>query len=371
MSTNLPTDLAAALETFCQQEPTATEAARVGALISGANTQAACAFLLEREARAHLEALGESGGDKTLKKTAKASAYKLKSAGIATTFKPVRQAIDLTPVVDLERVAIVTAPSLGGNLEIVLGTLPGAPGGWLDLMSQDGGAGLDPDMSPGRVRRMATDRTPKRSGHAVAAVHADLAVRAVRTTGSYLDGLKRGRHGAWAGLVAWAARAEALGADPSRADARTAIGAFDPADDIQVLKQLFENQWSGVPGVPDELGSELDVRLAGELHGQEETDEETFCARIESLTGEAIDAWWSKEGVREGTVMMLELGADVIHAAHDRDGAIAFLSAAERLRAHAGPAHASAILSGWIGRLVNPRSAWKHRLAHIHGHAHH
>jgi hypothetical protein len=371
MSSNLSAELAAAVDTFLAEAPSTASANSLAGLIPPTAIDAVCASLAGRGARAHLEALGEATKDKNLKKAARAAAYKLKSAGVAATFKPERRAIDLTPAVELDRIAIVIVPTLGGNTEILVGTLPGAAGGMLDLTSQEQRAEIDASMTAGRLRRIAADAGARRGGRGIPLVNADVAVRAVRAADAYLSELGRSRHGAFAGLLAWAERAEALGADAVRADARLQLQPIPEADDATLLDLMFNHPWSGTPGVPDELGSELDVVLAEELHGQDETDEETFCKRIETLSAQALDTWWAKSGVPQATVRMLELGADVMVALDERDAAALLLTAADRLKSHAGAGSESSLLSGWIGRLVNPRSAWKHRLAHIHGHAHH
>jgi hypothetical protein len=92
---------------------------------------------------------------------------------------------------------------------------------------------------------------------------------------------------------------------------------------------------------------------------------------VEALALEALDLWWTQPHVPAMAAAWLDLGADVILAGTDEAGASAFLAAADHLRGHAGPARTSPLLSAFVLRAVNAPSAWRHREAHIHGHAHH
>jgi|GEM_PF-1637471 len=366
MTQNDPTTTAA-LTTYLATPPTVESATAFQAAIGKADPASICKALAAKSARAHLEALAETAAEKSLKKAARAAAYKLKSAGIAGEFRT-QGGIDLTPTVTLDRIGIAYAPTLGGAMQLLVGSLPGAAGGWIDFASNEQGASIDPEMTAGRIHKRAQESAAARGIRVLAPVHADVAARIIEVTAKALEVVGRAKPAAYPGFLTWAERARTLGADPERANARATI-APTPTTDAPTI--LFEHKINAPAAVPDELGEELDRRLGPELHSDAATDEAAFCARVEEAGFAALDAWWAEKGAKDASTMMLDLGADVHAATGDPETAAIFLGVSDALTAHEGAARDSAVLAAWIRRLVNPKSAWKHRLAHIEGHAHH
>lgn len=347
--------------------PPSTATATTFAAAATSDIEDMCAALASERARAHLEAVAEVASDKRLKKAARAAAYKLKSAGVAGEYRA-SKGIDLSPTVALDHIAAAYAPSIGGTFQMLIGGLPGAAGGWIDTAQDEPDIVIDPDMTAGRVHKRTRESIDMRGLRRLVPLDAGLAARLVRRMGEALAHLGEHLPAAFGGLVAWADRAAALGADEARSDARRAV---TPSTSEEVPAVLFEHRALGPISVPSALERELDARVGQELHSQEAIDEQTFCARIDAATLDAIDAWWAKDGVREATAIYLSMAADVWVADGDPEAAAAVLGVSDRLASHTRPAREAPALVAWIRRLVNARSAWRHRLAHIEGHAHH
>jgi hypothetical protein len=362
---------ASAIATFLSEAPT-PEATRAFLATLGtpspATVEEVCGALERQEARAHLEALGEAATEKALKKAARLSAHKLKSKGVASTWR--RAAVSLTGPLELDRVAILAPVSLAGRFEGLLAPLPEAPGGMLDV-----GAGhakqaeTMPELNLARVRALHKDAVRRDAASAPVLAEAALAVRFVEAAKETLATLGRATPPAFSHFVAWAARARALGAGPSP----SARGRLSPSSAPleEVVKAVVEHPRAHPEVLPPELSELIDPKIGPELHSHAAIPESDFLAKVEALALEALDLWWTRQHVPAVAAGWLELGADLLAAGDDEAGACAFLAAADHIRGHAGPARTSPLLSAFVLRAVNAPSAWRHREAHIHGHAHH
>ena len=361
------------LETFLAEPPTATTVRALTDAL-GALTPAAVTGLVStleaREARAHLDALGDAAADKALKKAARTAAHKLKSRGVASTFKRA-PAVDLSVPLELDRLAVMSPVSLAGRFEGLVAPLPEAPGGMLDVgIGRGKQAETIRELTLVRVRALHKDALRDQGPEAPVLGGVDLAVRFIEGAHASVRDLGRSEPPALRNFLAWAERARALGADPAKAEARATVtpASLPP----ELLAQVVSRHPKAHRDLlPEELGALLDPKLGPEMHSNADIAEADFLAKTEAMCLEALDLWWTLPGVPAVAARWLELGADVLLAAPDVQGAAAFLAAADHVKAHTGPARTSPLLRAFLLDSVSLPSLWRHREAHMHGHAHH
>ena len=326
--------------------------------------------LAAAQQRAHLEALGEAGLGKQVKKAARAAAYKLKSAGVSGEAKRGASAIDLSVLVELDRIAIVGPPGLDGQAWIVAAGLPGAAGFEVDLRADDKPARVEAieDLGRGRLKKFFDQAGAGRSHLA----HADLAVRLIDVLEARLEALPGGLPASFAHVARWREVAHELGADGARCDARAALadGGEVAAPEAAAVKRLLEDVRVGYLVPPEAVVQLIDQRFGALMHGDEAVEEATFRAECEVLLDEAADGWLDRS---DGATMAgwLDLDADVLLGRGDADGARVLLGMADGIRGYAGAGHEAPLLAQAIRGAIEVESAWQHRVAHVAGHAHH
>jgi len=342
-------------------------AARALAGTPEADLLALVRVLATEQRRSHLEALAEASLGKAVKKAARTAAYKLKSAGVEGEVRRAAS-IAITAEVSLERVAIVGAPGLDGHIWLVVADLPGAPGIELNIKG-DGEAAVAhalEELSRAQLRRYLESAGSPRPILA----HADLAVRLIDRLAERLPGLTGGVPPAFENLTAWRDVAVAHGADPARVDARALVG--DPgALDEAVMGDLLEDPRVAFLVPPMRIGDFIERRIGELMHSDEPIEEADFVAQAEAILDEAADTLFAEEGMQERMASWLEDDADMLLAVGARERARAALALADACRAHQGTGREWPPLARIMRDVLNIRSAWQHRKAHIDGHAHH
>ncbi|TNF35375.1 MAG: hypothetical protein EP329_06260, partial [Deltaproteobacteria bacterium] len=204
--------LSAALDAFAAGDGDLA-AARGLAAHSEAELLALVDHLAATRQRAHLEALGEAGLGKKVKKAARAAAYKLKSAGVSGEVKKAG-GLDLTVAVELDRVAIVGPPGLDGQAWVIASALPGAPGFEIDLRADNESARIEEaeELGRGRLKKLFDKADAGRSFLA----DADLTVRLLDVIEARLAGLPGGLPRTFDLAARWREVARSHGADGAR-----------------------------------------------------------------------------------------------------------------------------------------------------------
>ena len=345
-------------------------AARALAGAPEASLLALVAALTAARQRTHLEALGEAGLGKEVKKAARAAAYKLKSAGVAGEVRKA-SAIDLTAFVELERVAVVGPPALDGQAWILAATLPGAPGFEFDLKTDGETVRIEaaPELGRGRLRKFHEQAEAGRSLLA----HADLAVRMIDRLGARLAAEPGGLPASFALASGWRDAAVAHGADPARFDARARLAAGGPVGPPaeETLAALLEDVRVGYLVPPEAIVRRLENALGGLMHGSEAVAEDAFRAAFERQLDDGANAWMSSAGGAVALAGWLEDDADVMLARGEEGAALALLGLSDAVRAHTGPGRELPLLARAVRAVIDYDAVWEHRQAHIAGHAHH
>jgi len=330
------------------------------------------AALADKKLRSHLEALGEVASDKEVKKAARAAAYKLKSAGVGGGVQ--REAtIDLSVKIETEGVAAATAPGFDGRLWLVLASLPGAGGGELDLRDQGRGQRIEPiqDLSLGRVRRFQAEVSADKVLQPPALIGLDLAARLVGIAGDALALSGAPVPPTLAHFNAWAQRAVALGADPARASARTALGPAGRPLPEGAIDALAEHPRLGFLAAPPAAFDPIDKEFRALLHGHDAIEKDAFLTQGTALIEQAAKAWWGSPKGRKLAALWLDATADVLMAAADNDTARIALAAGDELTAWEGEPLAHPLVDRAFRGAVDLEAAWMHREAHMRGEAHH
>lgn len=361
--------LPASLQSFADAGPD-LDAAR--ALKGGdeADLLALIAALAADGKRAHLETLANAGLGKAVKKAAGTAAYKLKSKGVAGEVRKSGSFTMATPEVSLDRVAIVGAPGLDGQVWLVLADLGGVAGGELEIRDPEtpARAEVHEDLSKSRLRKHLETSGSARPVLA----HADLAVRVIDTAKDALRQHPGGAPPAFDHLLRWRDRAVELGADPARADSRAQLGAEVPGEIPEAaLTDLLGDPRVAFLTPPRATIDAIEDRMGPLLHDPEEIDEAAFRARVDGELDAVADALFERDGVKEQLARWLEADADVLYSVGAKDRALGALACADACRAFEGKGSAWPPLGRLLREVLSYDAAWSHRQAHIAGTAHH
>ncbi len=328
------------------------------------------AQLAAAQQRAHLEALGEAGLGKAIKKAARGAAYKLKSAGVSGEVKRTA-ALDLTMAVELDRIAIVGPPGLDGQAWIIAAGLPGAEGFEIDLRSDDKPARIEAaeDLGRGRLKKLFDQAGAGQSFLA----DADLAVRLVDVIEARLASLPGGVPPSFEHASRWREVAREHGASGARFNARQVIAggeAVDPPSD-EVVAALLEDVRVGYLVPPEKVIQRIDSDFGALMHSDQEVDEAAFREECSGLLDLAADFWLETAGGAAQLAAWLDADADLLLGRGDGDAARALLGLADGLRGFEGRGSEAPLLAKGIRSAIDLDHAWDHRQAHIGGHAAH
>lgn len=329
------------------------------------------AHLTANKLRSHLEALGEVSTDKEVKKAARAAAYKLKSAGVEGGVK-LDGGIDLTVKIETADIAATTVPGLDGRLQLVLPSIPGHGGGELDLRDGDKPrAELIAELAVGRVRRFANDNGVGQAHQPLQLVDLDMAARLIDLAeqASALGGITLPP--TFSHFKTWRQRAMTFGADPSRASAREKLGALPKGLSEGAIDLLAAHPRFGHISAPITAFAKIDKQFRTLMHGTEAIERADFDAQSKALLTQAVADWWASEGQRKAACLWLEVSADLLLAAGDAEAAKIALAMADDLAGWAGDPLAHPLVERAFMGALDLDSAWQHREAHVHGHAHH
>lgn len=332
------------------------------------------AHLAANKLRSHLEALGEVSTDKEVKKAARAAAYKLKSAGVEGGVK-LDGGIDLTVKIETSDIAAATVPGLDGRLQLVLPSIPGHGGGELDLRDGDKPrAEVIAELAVGRIRRFANDNGPGQANHPLQLVDLDMAARLVDLAeqAAALSGITLPP--TFSHFKTWRQRASAFGADPSRASARQKLGALPkglPGGALGLVDELAGHPRLGHLSAPVTAFTKIDKQFRTLMHGTEAIERSDFDTQAKALLTQAVTDWWASEGQRKAACLWLEVSADLLFAIGDAETAKIALALADDLAGWAGDPLAHPLVERAFMGALDLDSAWQHREAHVHGHAHH
>jgi len=361
--------LPAALEAFAAGDGALADA-RALAGHAEAELLALVDHLVAAKLRGHLEALGEAGLGKKVKKASRTAAYKLKSAGVSGEVKKAT-GMDLSVTVDLDRVAIVGPPGLDGQAWVIASELGGAHGFEIDLRADGESVRIDvaEDLGRGRLRKLFDKANAGRSFLA----DAGLTVRLLDLLEARLATLPGGLPPSFEHAAKWRDAARAHGADPTPFDARQALAggeALEPPGD-EVVARLLEDVRVGYLVPPEKVVQSIDNEFGGLMHSSEDMEEDAFRAECSALLDTAADRWLVESGGGATLAAWLDADADLMLGRGDEDAARALLGLADGIRAYDGPGHAAPLLARAIRAAIDIDMAWEHRKAHIEGHAHH
>ncbi len=320
--------------------------------------------------RAHLEALGEAGMPKKVKKAARVAAYKLKSAGVAAEVKRAAARVDLRVDIPLDKVALVGAPGIDGHIWLVLADLGEDLGAEVDLRDETKPPEIrvtESGLSRSRLRRFKRDIDNPR----VSLVDADLAVRRIERLDAQLADYAGGRPPAWGHVLRWRDRAVALGADAGRVDASAHLRVPAEAPSAEALTALLSTPLVGFMAPPESTLEVIAEPVASLMHSDDPIDEADFRARFAQLLETAADAWLEAEGQRELLATWLEDDADVLYALGEEAMATTCLAVAAQARVHEGDGSAWQFLRLSFKAAIDVDFAWLHRQAHVAGVARH
>jgi len=329
------------------------------------------AHLVANKQRSHLEALGEVSADKEVKKAARAAAYKLKSAGVEGGVK-LDGGIDLTVKIETTDIAAATVPGLDGRLQLVLPSIPGHGGGELDLRDPEKPrAEVIGELAVGRIRRFANDNGPGQAHHPLQLIDLDMAVHiiAVAEQAATLAGIQIPP--TYSHVRSWAVRAATFGADASRASARKKLGAPPKGLPEGAVDLLAAHPRLGHLSAPSTAFTKIDKQFRALMHGTEAVERADFDTQAKGLLTQAATDFWASPGQRKAAVLWLELSADLLLAIGDEEAARIALALADDLDGWAGDPLAHPLIERAFMGALDLDSAWQHREAHVHGHAHH
>lgn len=325
--------------------------------------------------RGHLEALGEAGLGKAVKKAARKLAYRLKSAGVEGADVARDAGVDLRVHVDLSEVAMVVAPGLGGQGWLVATGLPGIdsveidfkPGGVVERLR------TFENLSTGRLKRYIREITSAPNNAHPVLADADLAVRTIDRVEARLRD-QGALTPAFARLDGWRVRAITLGADPDRASARRVLA--DALSDIDInltrtTSDVFDDPRAGVMTPPPTAIEAMFKEVGAAVHSEIEIERRLFDERMLGIAHRCLDAWLADDVQRGLVGQWLEDTADVLLAAGATDRSLQLLWVTDQLTGGQTLPHENPFLAEAFSRTVDLDGAWEHHQAFLRGEDHH
>ncbi len=325
------------MERFLNEAPTAELLAELARFepseLDGLITQ-----LEEGSQRAHLEALGASSGfAKAVRKAAKKAAYRLKSKGVSSEWRPAQGLSFKAADEPLGDVGAMAMPGLHGNWIFILRSLGEE---FAVSATCEEGRVVDSDtagtLSISRIRKIVAAEAERTDRALVLVVGGDLAVRSLARIEEELAIAGEDTPGDWQAVRWWRDEAVRRGADGARADARAALAdklATLPLDVQRTTLGLF-----GAPGVTTPLvASEsayqsLERELHDACHSPLEMDQATFRERVEGIQAQVTDEWLADPVKRQLMGSWLDGNADFLWAAGQERSALQCLWLADRAR---------------------------------------
>ncbi|MFO0750092.1 MAG: hypothetical protein U1F43_31140 [Myxococcota bacterium] len=277
-------------------------------------------------------------------------------------------AVDLTVKAELDRVAIASAPGMDGHLWIVLGTLPGAGGGELDVRDPERGPRLDivEELALGKIRRGHAEMVAQARLQKPVLADAALAARLIDHARGDLEATPKFNH-----FLAWRDRAVKLGVDIGQWDARAHLGPAGRPVPRTAIESLASHPIVGYIAPPGAALEQMEKELAPLLHGNEPIEKEAFVKRFEAMAQENAVRWSADAALRDRAARWLEATADVLYFGGESEHAKIALALADDLRAWDPAGGAHPVVSYAFETNLDVEAAWHHREAHARGDAHH
>lgn len=327
----------AALEYVNEDEPSAMALGGLEGLSPSA-FEALVRVLEHRELLDHLEALSTlPAAPKDAKKAAGGAAYRLRSKGVKSRLKIAGKGAGVVSgltggatereAVDLGRVALAAPPGMLGRYWLLLATLPDATA--LEVKG-DADGGIEAietlrHVSGSKVDKLGKEFAAKSVRGLPVRAPADLAVRIIDL---WTEGMPPERRPPlWAEVLTWRQAAVGLGAQPSRASARSNLA---PSEKALPLDALHAFEGGGLhlptPGVVQRILSGM-----RDLLDKPALEAAAVDHKAVELSRESIGSWLSSPSTRTRLARFAEANADVLYAGRHWPAAAGFLQLADEI----------------------------------------
>ncbi len=363
--------LTGALAKFAKAAPT-IDAAKALDGTDASDLIGLVAALSDKQQLAHLEALGDAGLGKAVKKAARKAAYKLKSAGVSVEWVAPK-AMDMSVDIDFDRVSMIGGPGIDGHEWIAVASLPGADGGEIDLKDPSGKVRIEPaeELAPSRLRNFVAEL--RQGGGQPRPIIADAAL-AVRMIDRVKERLEQGEEGlpkAFGHFDRWRDFVVGQGVDPLTWSARDKVKPATKKAATSALAAILDNPQAGFLAPPMDALATIEDEFGALLHSDETITRAAFEKALVALADRGADAWFKTEGVPATLTSRLEGTADVLFFQGKDDLAAALLKWADIVAAHDGDGSDLELLKKGFRGALDLEGAWTHRDAHMRGEAHH